>query len=66
MKTCVSMNCPFISFCKDYNFLVDRSEGCATQNKILTAAHRLEKKPSVKGKNNSKRLQYNYFRTQIW
>ncbi len=38
MKTCVSMNCPFLKHCKDYNFLVDREGGCKTQKAILDAA----------------------------
>lgn len=40
--TCVSMNCPFIPYCKDYNFLVDRNPKCQTQEKILLAAKHLQ------------------------
>lgn len=41
MKTCVSMNCPFLDHCKDYNFLVDRDGGCKTQKAIIDAAARM-------------------------
>lgn len=43
MNTCVSMGCPFILVCKEYNFLVDRGEKCATQENILRQAKKLEK-----------------------
>lgn len=43
MNTCVSMTCPFIAYCKDYNYLVDRTGGCKTQDAILRAAKRLQK-----------------------
>ena len=26
--TCVSLNCPFVNHCKDYNFLIDRGDAC--------------------------------------
>ena len=38
METCVSINCPFIAICKDYNFLIDRAGGCETQKRIVEAA----------------------------
>lgn len=38
MKTCVSINCPFINFCKDYNLKLDRETGCTTKSKIVAAA----------------------------
>lgn len=38
MKTCVSMNCPFIDYCKDYNFLVDRGEKCETKERLIRSA----------------------------
>ncbi len=41
MKTCVSMNCPFLKHCKDYNFLVDRERGCKTQTAIMEAAGKM-------------------------
>lgn len=43
MNTCVSMGCPFILVCKEYNFLVDRGEKCETQEAILRQAKKLEK-----------------------
>ena len=43
MNTCVSMSCPFILVCKEYNFLVDRGEKCDTQENILIQAKKLEK-----------------------
>lgn len=42
-NTCVSMSCPFILVCKEYNFLVDRGEKCETQEHILRQAKKLEK-----------------------
>lgn len=41
MKTCVSMNCPFLNHCKDYNFLVDHEGGCKTQDAIRKAAEKM-------------------------
>ena len=43
-NTCVSMSCPFILVCKEYNFLVDRGEKCETQEDILRQAKKLEKR----------------------
>lgn len=43
MKTCCSINCPFIPFCKDYNFTIDRKDGCETQSLILQRAEKLKK-----------------------
>lgn len=45
-NTCVSMSCPFIMVCKEYNFLVDRGEKCETQEDILRQAKKLEKQRS--------------------
>lgn len=42
-NTCVSMSCPFIMVCKEYNFLVDRGDTCETQEDILRQAKKLEK-----------------------
>lgn len=42
-NTCVSMSCPFILVCKEYNFLVDRGEKCEIQENILRQAKKLEK-----------------------
>lgn len=44
MNTCVSMNCPFIFCCKEYNFLVDRGSGCNIQNRIIKVSEKLIKK----------------------
>lgn len=41
MATCVSMKCPFILYCKHYNFTVDRTGGCEVQKQILGAAKEL-------------------------
>lgn len=43
MQTCVSMDCPFIDVCKNYSLFADRT-GCKTQDRIVEAALRLEKK----------------------
>lgn len=43
MNTCVSMSCPFILVCKEYNFLVDQGDKCETQEDILRQAKKLEK-----------------------
>lgn len=43
MKTCVSIQCPFIAFCKQYNNNYDRSDGCETQQMIVDKAVRLQK-----------------------
>lgn len=40
-KTCVSMRCPFIWFCRDYHLEMDRPDGCVTQDRIVEAALRL-------------------------
>lgn len=52
METCVSMNCPFMMYCREYNFQIDRTGGCDTQRKILHAARQLveREKPSIPGK----------------
>lgn len=49
-KTCVSMNCPFIWFCKEYHLETDRADGCKTQDRILEAALRLAKEQAKKRK----------------
>lgn len=56
MKTCVSIDCPFISFCKAYNFLVDRSDGCDTQNSILKAAEKLAPRKSTRHRKSRRRF----------
>lgn len=51
MKTCVSLDCPFVPHCKDYNFLVDRGERCEIQEDILYRAKILEKKKNKEMEN---------------
>lgn len=41
---CRAIRCPFESICRDANWHTDRSNGCATQNYIISEAQRL--KPS--------------------
>ena len=43
MNTCVSIDCPFIWYCNQYNFEVDRGDRCEHMENILTKAKRLEK-----------------------
>ena len=43
MNTCVSMDCPFIWYCNQYNFEVDRGDHCEHQDEILRRAKLLEK-----------------------
>lgn len=38
MQTCITLNCPFISCCTEYNFLVDRGGKCRVQEEILSRA----------------------------
>lgn len=42
-NTCVSLNCPFIPFCNQYNYLVDRGDECEVQQKILERGERFMK-----------------------
>ena len=51
MKTCASLDCPFIPHCKDYNFLVDRGKRCEIQEDILYRAKILEKKKNKEMEN---------------
>lgn len=45
MNTCVSIECPFIWYCKEYNYLVERKDGkCEHQEQILRQAKKLEKR----------------------
>lgn len=41
--TCISLKCPLIRFCKEYNFLIDRGEKCETQKKIIEAVKIIKK-----------------------
>ena len=43
MKTCASIQCPFIAYCKQYSNNHDRSDGCKTQRLIIDQAMRLQK-----------------------
>lgn len=43
MKTCVSLECPFIWYCNQYNYLIDRGDHCDHQDQILRQAKKLEK-----------------------
>lgn len=47
--TCVSLNCPFIDHCKEYNFLVDRGKVCEIQTWFLKKAKQLIKEQEDKG-----------------
>lgn len=47
--TCVSLNCPFINHCKEYNFLVDRGKVCEIQTWFLKKAKQLMKEQEDKG-----------------
>ena len=50
MKTCVSIDCPLISYCKHYSLNVDRSQGCETQKRIVRAAQKLTQQKGGKKK----------------
>lgn len=56
MKTCVSMECPFIHYCKEYNFLVDREGGCSAQKAILQGARKIERERRKEGRKNGKNI----------
>lgn len=43
MTTCVSLNCPFIRYCKEYNFTVDRGERCEHMEQIVRKATGFDK-----------------------
>lgn len=38
MKTCISLNCPYIDICKYYNFNIDRGQKCETRDRITELA----------------------------
>lgn len=48
MKTCASMNCPFINYCRHYHLTKDRGDRCETQEAILRAARRITRTHSQK------------------
>ena len=39
-RTCVSLNCPFIDVCKDYNLRTPRTVPCPSAQRIAKAAER--------------------------
>ena len=41
-KTCVSLDCPFIDICKDYNLRVPRTAPCPSAQRIAEAAKRYQ------------------------
>lgn len=43
MKNCITLSCPFISYCRFYDFLVDRGDKCAFQTAIVQGAKKLIK-----------------------
>ena len=48
--TCVSLNCPFIWYCKNYSLEKDHTNGCGTHGKLMEAALRLHKKNRAEAK----------------
>lgn len=52
-NTCVTLDCPFIWYCKEYNFLVDRGQHCEHQDQILLQAKRLMKQRRIQKENAS-------------
>lgn len=42
MTTCVTLDCPFICFCSEYNYLVDRGEECEHMEQIIKKAKRFD------------------------
>ncbi len=42
MTTCVTLDCPFILYCKEYNYLVDRGESCKHMEQIIKKAKRFD------------------------
>ena len=50
INTCVTLDCPFIWYCKEYNFTVDRGDHCDHQDQILRQAKRLEKQRKMQRK----------------
>lgn len=41
--TCVSLKCPFIKHCKDYNFLIERGTECSIQKEIIEKSKQIIK-----------------------
>lgn len=42
MTTCVTLDCPFILYCREYNYLVDRGESCEHMEQIIKKAKRFD------------------------
>lgn len=42
VQHCMAIRCPFESICRDRDFRTDRSNGCETQNFIITEAQKLK------------------------
>ena len=42
MKTCITLDCPFICYCKEFNYLVDRGERCEHMEQIIKKAKRFD------------------------
>jgi len=40
MNTCITLDCPFICYCKEFNYLVDRGERCEHMEQIIKKAKR--------------------------
>lgn len=43
MTTCVTLNCPFILYCREYNYLVDRGDSCEHMEQIIKKAKRFDR-----------------------
>lgn len=50
MTTCVNLDCPFICYCKEYNYLVDRGEGCEHMEQIIKKAKRFDSQRKKRAK----------------
>lgn len=42
MNTCITLDCPFIWYCKEYNYLVDRGDSCEHMEQIIKKAKRFD------------------------
>lgn len=54
MNTCVTLDCPFICFCRGYNYLVDRGEECERMDQIIKKAKRFDRIRKAKARENAK------------
>ena len=55
MKTCISLECPFMTLCKHYNFLIDRGESCPIQEKIVYCVGKYREQQRRKRKEEKKK-----------